>query len=37
VTSICGLSIPGGNLLSFLLSGIIFRGIESKDDAGVQS
>lgn len=28
VTSICGLSIPGGNLMAFILSGIIFAGIE---------
>lgn len=28
VTSICGLSIPGGNLVAFLLSGLIFAGVE---------
>lgn len=32
VTSICGLSIPGGNLMAFLLSGFIFAGIDNAND-----
>lgn len=34
--SICGLSIPGGNLIAFILSGYIFKGIEHMDSEEVQ-
>jgi len=36
VTALCGLSIPGGNLVAFILSGIIFKGIENTDSQGVE-
>jgi hypothetical protein len=36
VTSICGLSIPGGNLVAFLLSGLIFAGVEENTAAEVK-
>ena len=36
VTAICGLSIPGGNLVAFLLSGLIFAGIEEMTSAEVK-
>ena len=36
VTSICGLSIPGGNLVAFLLSGLIFAGVEEMTASEVQ-
>lgn len=36
VTSLCGLSIPGGNLLAFMMSGLIFAGIENEDSHGVE-
>jgi hypothetical protein len=36
VTSICGLSIPGGNLMAFLLSGLIFAGIEEKTSSEIK-
>lgn len=29
VIAACGLSIPGGNLMAFLMSGIIFDGVEN--------
>ncbi len=31
VTALCGLSIPLGNLVAFLMSGIILQGIDSND------
>jgi len=31
VNALCGLSIPLGNLVAFLLSGLILYGIEKKD------
>jgi hypothetical protein len=37
VTSICGLSIPGGNLIAFMLSGFIFHGVETESPAGVEA
>jgi hypothetical protein len=37
VTSICGLSIPGGNLIAFGLSGFIFSGIEKESSEGVEN
>jgi hypothetical protein len=30
VTSLCGLLIPGGNLIGFALAGIIFSGVEKE-------
>jgi len=35
-TSVCGLSIPGGNLIAFGLSGFIFRGVETKSSLQVK-
>lgn len=35
-TSICGLSIPGGNLVAFGLSGFIFSGIEKMNSEQVK-
>jgi len=35
-TSICGLSIPGGNLIAFILAGYVFRGIERMNDEEIQ-
>lgn len=37
ITSICGLSIPGGNLVAFLLSGLIFKGVEVLPAAQVKN
>jgi sugar phosphate permease len=33
VTALCGLSIPLGNLVAFLMSGIILQGIDTTDYA----
>lgn len=35
-SNICGLSIPGGNLIAFLLAGWIFKGIDSADSAEIK-
>jgi hypothetical protein len=35
-SAICGLSIPGGNLVAFLLAGYIFKGIDKSDDAQIK-
>ena len=37
MTSVCGLSIPGGNLIAFALSGLIFSGIEQESSHGVEN
>ena len=31
VTALCGLSIPLGNLVAFIMSGLIFRGIDTPN------
>ena len=36
VTSLCGLSIPGGNLVAFLLAGLVFKGINKEDTLGIE-
>jgi len=32
VIALCGLSIPGGNLVAFILSGVVFAGIETESE-----
>ena len=34
--AICGLSIPGGNLMAYLMSGLIFKAIEDATPQGVE-
>ena len=36
VTAICGLSIPGGNLVAFLLCGFIYKGVDKLDDESIK-
>lgn len=31
INTLCGLSIPGGNLTAFIMSGFIFKGVEFMD------
>jgi len=31
VTAICGLAIPSGNIFAFVMSGLIFSGVSTKD------